>query len=135
MDDNVSIEIKAYWRNHQVKMFGDDSKYVGSTYFRKGSRLTIYDRAINLALENMTEYEFYNFFKILSTLKRSSNVILSGSIYLKYGAYSEMMSSSSFYRLKKKGIDLGFFLPLESSPWYFILNPRYFVYVYYNNEK
>ena len=125
--DYLRLFVEDYYREQQrvARINNNTIKFYSSLrgYFRHSIRLT------DLKRLDFTSTDYLVWETVLTRIKSSSDVVVSGGLYFRYADYKDLCCESSFYSAKKKFLKLSLFIvtPFRS---YYILNPEYVIKVY-----
>lgn len=92
-------------------------------YFKHSIRLT------DIKREEFTATDYMLWDTLLTNVKSSSDVLVSGGLYFRFKEYGAYCCESSFYTSRKKYVDLGLLI-VTPFKGYYIINPEYIIKVY-----
>ena len=126
-DDMLPAWVEKYYREivRNSNLNGVSFSYYKSLrgYFKHSILLT----DIKQQEFNIVDYRIWE--RILTNLRSGRNPVQGGGLYLKYIDYSDLCSERSYYKTKRKFLELKLLLKTPFKHYY-ILNPVYIIKLY-----
>jgi hypothetical protein len=126
----LNTELELYWTSQLKKV--PDPNGDGYYFTYNNSKFNAPTSGIlnEIMVNDMNDVQRLLFLMIISSISRGNNMIQNGGLFLEYKNYKGVIGKNSFYKAKKKFIELELLLPVNSNKKYFILNNRYIVKMY-----
>ena len=131
----LHIELESYWTSQLRKVPNPNGEGHYFTYNNSKFNSPTSGILNEIMVNDMNDVQRLLFLKILVSIGRGHNLITNGGLFLEYNDYKGIIGRNSFYKAKKRFVELELLIPVKSNKKYFILNNRHVVKMYNPKDK
>lgn len=128
--EKLNSELGVYWASQLRKVPNPSGEGYYFTYNNSKFNSPTSGILNEIMLNDMNDVQRKLFLAVLVSVQRGHSFVNNGGLFFEYKNYKDIIGRNSFYKAKKKFIELELLIPVKSNKKYFILNNRYVVKMY-----